>query len=399
MRKSNGFKEIMTLYTYKFRLTPTKSQEQKLAVHFGCCRFVYNHFLAQRKDSYINSGKSPNYYEQAADLTKLKKEFDWLYDTNSQVLQFELKCLEAGYNNFFAKRAKLPKFHSRKGKQSFTIPQFVEIDDNKLYFPKFKEGIKLRLHRQIEGKIKHASISMNCAGQYFVSILVERDIKQLKKVKKEIGIDLGITALATPSIGKAFKNIRPYKTLEKRLRTLNKNFSRTEAGKNNREKARKKLAKLHVKIANIRNDHLHKVSRKIINENQVIVLENLNVKGMMKNRCLAKSIADVSLSELVRQIEYKAGWYGRTVIKVDRWFPSSKMCSCCNYVMESLPLDVRSWTCPKCSVKHNRDRNAAKNIYNEGKRTVGTTELACGISVRPKSNQRRLMVKQETPTL
>jgi putative transposase len=378
---------------------PTKVQEQKLAGHFGACRFVYNYFLAQRKDSYINSGKSPNYYEQAADLTKLKKEFDWLYDANSQVLQFELKCLEGAYNNFFAKRAKLPKFHSRKQKQSFTIPQFVEVDENKLYFPKFKEGIKVRLHREIEGKIKHASISLNCAGQYFVSILVERNIKQLKKVKKEIGIDLGITALATPSVGKAFKNIRPYKTLEKRLRVLNKDLHRKKLGSENREKARKKLARLHVKIANIRNDHLHKVSRKIINENQVICLETLNVSGMMKNRCLAKSIADVSLSELVRQIEYKAGWYGRTVIKVDRWFPSSKMCSCCNYVMESLPLDIRSWTCPKCSVKHNRDKNAAKNIYNEGKRTVGTTGIACGIGVRPKSNLRRLIVKQETPTL
>lgn len=316
--KSNGFKEIMTIYTYKFRLMPTKVQEQKLAGHFGACRFVYNYFLAQRKDSYINSGKSPNYYEQAADLTKLKKEFDWLYDANSQVLQFELKCLEGAYNNFFAKRAKLPKFHSRKQKQSFTIPQFVEVDENKLYFPKFKEGIKVRLHREIEGKIKHASISLNCAGQYFVSILVERNIKQLKKVKKEIGIDLGITALATPSVGKAFKNIRPYKTLEKRLRVLNKDLHRKKLGSENREKARKKLARLHVKIANIRNDHLHKVSRKIINENQVICLETLNVSGMMKNRCLAKSIADVSLSELVRQIEYKAGWYGRTVIKVDR---------------------------------------------------------------------------------
>lgn len=388
----------MTLYTYKFRLIPTKIQEQKLAGHFGACRFVYNHFLAQRKDSYINSGKSPNYYKQATDLTKLKKEFDWLYDTNSQVLQFELKCLEVAYNNFFAKRAKLPKFHAKKQKQSFTIPQFVKVDDKKLYFPKFKEGIRLKLHRDIEGKIKHASISMNCAGQYFVSILVEREIKQLKKTKKEIGIDLGITALATPSVGKAFKNIRPYKTLEKRLRVLNKNLHRKKLDSENRKKARKKLAKLHVKIANIRNDHLHKVSRQIINENQVICLETLNVSGMMKNRCLAKSIADVSLSELVRQIEYKAVWYGRTVIKVDRWFPSSKMCSHCNYVMESLPLNIRSWVCPKCNAKHNRDKNAAKNIYNEGKRTVGTTELACGIGVRPKSNLRQLMAKQEVST-
>lgn len=226
---------------------------------------------------------------------------------------------------------------------------------------------------------------------------MERNIKPLPKVKREVGIDLGITALATPSVGKAYENIRPYKTLQRRLRVLDKALHRKELGSKNREKARRRLAKLHNKIANIRNDHLHKVSHQIVDENQVICLEDLNVKGMMKNRCLAKSIADVSLSELVRQIEYKAGWYGRTVVKIDRWFPSSKMCSSCGYVMETLPLDVRSWSCPRCESKHNRDRNAAKNILVEGKRTVGTTELACGLGVRLESNQKRLRVRQEAP--
>ena len=180
---------------------------------------------------------------------------------------------------------------------------------------------------------------------------------------------------------------------------LDKDLHRKKLDSKNREKTRHRLAKLHNKIANIRNDHLHKVSRQIVDDNQVICLEDLNVKGMMKNRCLAKSITDVSLSELVRQIEYKAGWYGRTVIKIDRWFPSSKMCSYCGYVMETLPLDVRSWCCPRCESKHNRDKNAAKNILVEGKRTVGTTELACGLGVRLESNRKRLRVKQEAPTL
>jgi putative transposase len=389
----------MAHYTYKYRLYPNKDQQTRLAVHFGCCRFVYNHFLAQRKDTYLANGKSPNYYAQAADLTKLKNEKEWLYDTNSQVLQFELKCLQAAYNNFFEKRAKLPKFHSRKDKQSFTVPQFIELKDSKVYFPKFKDGIKVRLHRPLEGEMRHATISKNCAGQYFVAILVERSIKLLKKVKQEVGIDLGICALATTSQGKEYKNIRPYRGLQQRLRALNKNLHRKKLGSNNRERARKTLAKCHIKIANIRNDHLHKVSHQIIDENQVICLETLNVSGMLRNHCLAKSIADISLSELVRQIEYKSEWHGRTVIKVDRWFPSSKTCSECGFVVEKLPLDIREWTCPRCSAKHHRDKNAAINIYREGKRTVGTTGLAYGLSVRPKSNQRRLRMKYETATL
>jgi putative transposase len=329
----------------------------------------------------------------------LKKEKTWLKETNSQVLQFSLKCLQTAYNNFFAKRAKFPRFHARKNKQTFTVPQHVSFEDGKIYFPKFNEGIKVKLHRKIEGTIRHATVSKNCAGQFFVAILVEREIKPLRKLKKEVGVDLGITTLAMPSSGKPFQNIRPYRNLEQKLRVLNKDLYRKEKGSKNREKVRLKLARLHNKISNIRKDHLHKVSRQIIDENQVICLEDLNIKGMLRNRCLAKPISDVSLSELVRQIEYKGNWYGRTVIKIDRWFPSSKMCSSCNYVMETLPLDVREWTCPHCECKHNRDRNAAKNILNEGKRTVGITGLACGLDVRLESNQKQSRAKQEATTL
>lgn len=380
---------IMAHYTYKFRVYPNTDQQIRLGQHFGCCRFVYNHFLAQRKDAYLQTRKSPNYYVQAAALTKLKNEKEWLYDANSQVLQFELKCLQAAYNNFFERRGRLPKFHTRKDKQSFTIPQFVEVKDSKLYFPKFKDGINIKQHREIEGEIRHAAVSMNRAGQYFVTILVERNITKLLETNKEIGIDLGITTLATCSDSKTYKNIRPYRSLEKRLRLLNKSLHRKKLGSNNREQARKLLAKCYVKTANIRSDHLHKISKSIIDENQVIVLEDLNVNGMLRNHKLAKSIADVSLSELIRQITYKAKWYGRTVIKVDRWFPSSKTCSNCGFVMDSLPLDVREWVCPKCKTKHNRDKNAAINILNEGKRTVGIPGIAYGLNVRPKSNQRR----------
>lgn len=385
----------MNYYTYKFRLYPNNDQQRRLAIHFGCCRFVYNYFLNERKTAYEKNDKSPNYYDQAIILTKLKQQNPWLKNTNSQVLQFSLKCLQTAYNNFFAKRAKFPRFHAKKNKQSFTVPQHVKVQDGKLYFPKFNDGIKIKLHRQIEEKIKHVTISKNCSNQYFISIVVEKIIEPLPKINQEIGIDLGITALATPSIGAAYENIRPYKTLEKKLKMLNKDLHRKKLGSKNREAARFKLAKLHNKIANIRNNHLHKISRKIINENQVICLEDLNIKGMIKNRCLAKLIADVSLSELVRQIKYKADWYGRQVIIIDRWFPSSKMCSICGYVMETLPLDVRNWICPKCKTKHNRDKNAAKNIYVEGKRTVGITGIACGLNIRLESNQKQLRMKQE----
>jgi putative transposase len=370
-------------YTYKYRLVPNDEQRAKLAAHFGCVRFVYNRFLAQRKDLYLQSKEGTNYNKQAGELTELKKELTWLKDTNSQSLQHSLKCLQAAYNNFFAKRAKFPRFKSRKDKQSFTVPQHVEVKDGRLHFPKFKEGIKLRLHRRLEGEIKHATIYRNSAGQYFACILVEKDIQPLPTRNTEVGIDLGISALATCSNGEVFENIRPHRGLQRRLRLLQKAVSRKEKGSKNREKARRRLAKCHQKVADIRNDHLHKVSRSIVDENQVIVLESLNVRGMMANRCLAKSIADVSLSELVRQIGYKAQWAGRTFLQIDRWFPSSKTCSGCGFIVDKLPLDIREWDCPKCGEVHYRDYNASVNILREGKRTVGTTGIACGLGVRP----------------
>lgn len=373
----------MSHYCYKYRLVPTVEQQAKLAAHFGCVRFVYNHFLEKRKNQYLKSQEGTSYNKQAGELTALKKELTWLKETNSQSLQHSLKCLQAAYNNFFAKRAKFPRFKSRKDKQSFTVPQHVEVKDGRIHFPKFKEGIKLRLHRPLEGEIKHATIYRNSAGQYFACILVEKEIQPLPRKTTEVGIDLGISALATCSNGEVFDNIRPYRNLQRRLRLLQKAVSRKEKGSKNREKARRRLAKCHQRIADIRNDHLHKVSRSIVDDNQVIVLEDLHVKGMMANRRLAKSIADVSLSELVRQIGYKAMWAGRTFLQIDRWFPSSKTCSSCGFIVDKLPLDSREWECPRCGEVHDRDYNASVNILHEGKRTVGTTGIACGLGVRP----------------
>ena len=377
----------MAHYTYKYRMSPNEEQQAKLAAHFGCVRFVYNHFLAQRKELYLQTKEGTNYNKQAGELTELKKELTWLKDTNSQSLQHSLKCLQASYNNFFSRRTKFPRFHSRKGKQSFTVPQFVKVENKCIHFPKFKEGIKLRLHRPLEGEIKHATISRNKAGQFFACILVEKDIKPLPMRGTEVGIDLGISALATCSNGEVFENIRPHRNLQRRLRLMQKEVSRKEKGSKNREKARRRLARVHQKVADIRNDHLHKVSRSIVDENQIIVLETLNVKGMLANHRLAKSIADVSLSELVRKIEYKAGWAGRTFLQVDRWFPSSKTCSCCGFIVDKLPLDIREWTCPKCGEVHDRDYNASVNILCEGKRTVGITGIAYCPDVSPASSR------------
>lgn len=376
----------MATYTYKFRLRPNADQASRLSQHFGVCRYVYNHFLDQRNTSYRNTGKGSTYHKDCAALTKLKKELPWISDANSQSLQQELKNLDTSFNRFFKKQARFPKFHSKhKDKQSFRVPQFVTVKDGSIHFPKFREGIRLKQHRPIEGEIRFATISRNRAGQHFACICVEREMPKFKPNDNAVGVDLGLKDLATCSNGEVFENIRPYRNLQRRLRRLQQSVSRKTKGSHNYVRAKGLVAKLHQKIADIRNNHLHRVSKSLVNENQVIVLEDLNVKGMMANRCLAKSVADVSLHELVRQIEYKAGWYGREVIRIDRWYPSSKTCNVCDYINQGLTLSDRTWTCPRCKEEHDRDYNASVNILAEGlrqrNRTVGTTGLACGEGV------------------
>lgn len=385
--------ETFTDYTYKFRLYPTKEQGTKLAKHFGCVRWTYNHFLDRRVKFYLTAKeqdlekKSLNYNDDARELTNVKKELEWLGEVNSQSLQHALKHLDSGFNRFYKKLAKFPRFKKKTSKQSFRIPQHVQVKDGRLYVVKFREGIKMKQHRPIEGEIRHATISKNKAGQYFVCIGVQRHIRQLEPVDKEVGIDLGVKSLATCSDGKTYPNPKVYRNLEKRRRILAKSLSRTQKESNGREKARLRLAKFDNYIHNLRQDYLHKVSHQIVSENQTIVLEDLNVKGMMQNRRLSKSIWDCSLYELVRQITYKSKWYGREVLKVDRWFPSTKTCGACGYVNDGLTLADREWNCPRCEVHHDRDKNAARNILRQGlnleNRTVGTTEIASCHGVRP----------------
>ena len=390
----------MAHYTYKFRIYPNDEQQQKLAKCFGCQRFVYNYFLNKRNDRYLQNETS-NYNKDAADLTKLKKEIPWLKEALSQSLQRTLRNLDTAFNSFFAKRNKFPRFKSRRDKQSFCIPQNTEVKDGRLYIPKFKEGIKIKQHRAVEGEIINSTISKKPCGHYYVCITVERKIEKHKRNDKTVGVDLGIKDLAVLSDGTRHKNIKSYRTLETRLARLQRRHSKKKKGSANREKLRKKVARLHEKIANIRSNHLHQITFKIVSENQTICLEDLNVKGMLKNRRLAKSVADVSFYEFVRQVVYKSDWYGRTVILIDRWYPSSKTCNHCHFVNQDLTLADRDWDCPRCGRRLDRDLNAAKNIEREGLRlnTVGTTEIeACGENARP-SARRRFSVKQEAPTL
>ncbi len=372
-------------YTYKFRLFPTEAQMTSLNKHFGSVRYVYNYFLDRRTKFYINakekqlSKKYLNYLDDAKALTELKqqKETEWLYDCNAQSLQHALKHLDGAFNRFYKKLGGYPKFKKRKNKQSFRIPQTVEIKEGKLHFTKFIEGIVYDQHRKTEGEIQNATITKNSAGQYFACISVTKDIQHKPKINKKIGIDLGIKTLVVGSDGTTYPNIKPYHNLEKLIKIRTKALNRTKrkedgSDSKGRQKARQYLAKLHNKIANIRNNHLHQISSKIINENQVIAIEDLNVAGMMKNRKLSKSIWDCSWSELTRQIMYKADWYGREVIKVDRFFPSSKTCGYCGFINDNLTLADREWTCLRCNKTHDRDRNAANNILTQGLNTIQT---------------------------
>lgn len=359
--------------TYKFRLSPNTEQEQLLAKHFGHTRYIYNHFLNQKKEQYQVDKKSDNYYKQAASLTKLKKEegTKWLKEVNSQSLQFSLKSLDSAFTNFFRGNAKFPRFKSRRNKNSFTVPQFGRIEEGKLNIPKFKDGIKINIHRELEGKIGKMSITRTSTGKYFVSIFTEQEIRQLPKTDKYIGIDLGLKNFVITSENKEYKNNRYTKKYARELKKAQQHLSRKTKDSNGFEKQKLKVAKIHEKIANSRLDTLHKVSYELIKDSQVIAIEDLNIKDMIKNKKLSKHIADASWGNFVNLLQYKADWYGREVIKINRWYPSSKTCNECGWINQDLNLSVREWTCKSCGVIHDRDINASINILKEGLKIYG----------------------------
>jgi putative transposase len=352
--------------SYKYRIYPTKEQEVLIEKHFGCCRFVFNKFLNERKEEYLSNGNSLSYYQNAKSLTEMKKELLWLKDINSQSLQSSLRNLDIAYNKFFKRTAKFPRFKKKNDNQSFHIPQFVEIKNNQLYIPKFKKGMKIKLHRDIEGKILNATLSKTTTGKFFISITCELEYQEPEKTNSFVGVDTGIKDLAILNDGTKYENIKSLKKSLKKLKYHQRQLSKKIKGSGQRNKQKIKLALIHEKVSNKRKDHLHKVSTEIIKNHDIICVEDLNVKGMIKNHKLAQALSDVGLGTFYSLLEYKASWNEKTIVKIDRFFPSSKMCSDCNWINQELTLKDRKWTCLSCGITHDRDINASKNILLQG---------------------------------
>ncbi len=366
---------------YKYRIYPTYEQEVWLAKSFGCARWFWNYALNLCQETYKTTGKGLSRGYIQGLLPALKKEYEWLKEPYSQCLQVVALNLSTAYKNFFDKRAMPPRFKSKHGRQSISYPQNVKFDGDKINLPKIGL-VHCQRHRDFEGDIKTVTVSRNPDGKYFVSVLVDdgKANPELAPVDKAIGIDVGLTHFAITSDGSKFDNPKFFVKHQRNLKRKQQKLFRKKKGSQNRRKAKLAVAKVHSKIARCREDFLHKLSRKIVNENQVIAVENLNIKGMVKNHNLAKAISDVGWGMFCTMLKYKAESEGKQYIEIDRWFPTSKTCHVCLNRVDSLSLETRSWTCQHCGTHHDRDVNAAINIRNEALRIVslGTSESACG---------------------
>jgi len=374
---------------YKYRIYPTREQETLLAKSFGCCRWFWNYALNLCQETYKNTGKGLTRGYIQGLLPNLKKEYEWLKDSYSQCLQVVALNISTAYKNFFDKRAMLPRFKSKHGRQSISYPQNVKFENDYINLPRIGL-VHCKLHRVCDGAIKTVTVSRNPDGKYFISVLVDTstalstsDCKAQAEpvpIDKAVGLDVGLTHFVITSDGSKIDNPRYFIKHQRNLKRKQQKLSKKKKGSNNRHKARFKVAKVHSKIARSREDFLHKLSRKVVNENQVIAVENLNIKGMVRNHNLAKAISDVGWGMFLTMLKYKAEAEGKTYIEIDRWFPSSKTCHVCLNRVDNLTLDVRAWTCRHCGTHHDRDVNAAINIRNEGLRilALGTSASACG---------------------
>ena len=368
---------------YKYRFSPSDEQQRVLAHTFGCCRYVYNWALRQRTDAYYQRGERMYYKGTAQRLVLLKKQEEtvWLNDVSSVPLQQALRHLDKAFRNFFDGRSNYPTFKKKRNQQAATYANNAFIwKDQALTLAKMDAPLSIVWHRPLPDGCKPSSVTVTKdeADRYFVSILVEEDIKALEVSPKTVGLDLGLKSMVITSDGHTYGNPKFFSKNEKKLAKAQRRHAKKKKGSKNRNKARLKVARLHQKISDRRRDYQHQLSASVIRENQVVCVESLHVKNMVKNPCLAKAISDVGWSEFIRQLEYKAEWYGRTIVKIDKWYPSSKRSFDCGHLLDSLPLDVRSWACPECGVVHDRDINAAQNIL-----AAGLAVAACGEAVRP----------------
>jgi putative transposase len=368
---------------YKYRFYPTPDQARTLARTFGCVRYVYNWGLRTRTDAYYQRKEHLFYEHLSVGLTALKRqeEVAWLQEVSSVPLQQALRHLESAFRNFFDGRAKYPKFKKKRGHQAATYASSAfKWDGSALTLAKMDAPLAIRWSRPLpkDAKPITVTITRDPAGRYFVSFLVEEEIATLPISPQTVGIDLGLHDVVTLSTGEKTGNEHYFLKDEKHLARAQRRHAKKQKGGKNREKARRKVARIHARIADRRRDFLHKLTTGLIRENQVVCVESLSVKNMMQNEHLAKAIADVGWGELIRQLQYKASWYGRAVVAIDKWYPSSKRCHACGHLLDSLPLDVRQWTCLECGVVHDRDTNAALNI-----KAAGLAVYACGEAVRP----------------
>jgi len=356
-------------YTYRFY--PTEEQKHVLAHTFGCCRYVYNWALRKRTDAYYKDGVRLYYKDLSALLPELKQQEEtiWLADVASVPLQQSLRHLDRAFLNFFEGRGKYPTWKKKRNQQSATyVGTAFHWNNGTLTLAKMETPLAIRWSRPLpkESKPSTVTVSKDAADRYFISILVEQDIAPLSPVEQSVGADLGLKDFVILSTGETVGNPKFFHKDEKKLAKAQRRLAKKQKGSKNRAKARKKVARIHARIGDRRRDFLHKLSTRLIRENQTICVETLAVKNMVKNHALAKAISEVGWSEFVSQLEYKAQWYGRTLVKIDKWYPSSKRCFDCGHLLDSLALETRHWVCPECGVAHDRDVNAARNIHVAG---------------------------------
>ncbi len=370
---------------YRYRFYPTPEQAALLARTFGSARFVYNWALRWRTDAYFERQERVSYADTSTALTMLKREPEtaWLNEVSSVLTQQALRHLDRAFRNFFEGRAKYPTFHKKHSAQAaeYTTSAFRwDAATRALTLAKMDAPLAIRWSRPLPQGVTPSTVtvSQDTAGRYFISLVVEESIAALPPVAPQIGLDLGLHATITLDTGEKVGNPGFFQHDAQRLATAQRHLAKKQLGSCNREKARQVVARIHARIVDRRRDFLHKLSTRLIRENQTICVESLSVKAMVKHPTLARAIHDVGWGEFLRQLTYKAEWYGRTLVAIDKWYPSSKRCSNCGHVLGSLSLDIRQWTCPECGAVHDRDVNAAKNVL-----AAGLAVSACGEAVRP----------------